>query len=78
MGSHSSKAEADRQPEGAGASGSHKLSKKHSKENLREQQDTDIVGRDANMDVQEREPLDKRDPWGHMAKVVHSRHGSGV
>jgi hypothetical protein len=76
MGSHPSKA--DRQPEGSGASGSHKLAKKHSKENLQEQQDTDIVRKDTTTDVQDREPLDKRDPWGHMAKVVHSRHGGGI
>jgi hypothetical protein len=74
MGSRSSKLE--RQSEDSGASGSHKVSKKPSKENenLREEH-TDITIKDANLNVVDRKPLDKRDPWGHMAAVVHSKHG---
>jgi hypothetical protein len=73
MGSRSSKLE--RQSEDSGASGSRKVSKKPSKEkeNLREEH-TEII-KDANLNIVDRKPLDKRDPWGHMAAVVHSKHG---
>jgi hypothetical protein len=82
MGSHSSKA--DREPEGSGASGSHsnepvsrRLSKRGLDKGKAREEHSDAIIKDANLNVIHREPLDKRDPWGHMARVVHSRHSSG-
>jgi hypothetical protein len=72
MGSHTSKHE--RQTEGSDASGSHKLPKDSSRESLREEEMGGV--RDANLNVVVREPLDKRDAWGHMARVVHEKYAS--
>lgn len=72
MGSHHSKHE--RQAEGSEASSSHKRSKDYRREHLQEEDEEteEVVVRN----VVVREPLDKRDPWGHMARVVHDKHGS--
>jgi hypothetical protein len=83
MGSHSSKA--DRRSEDSGSqgsqsheSGSRKKSKGSPDKGKAREVDAEVIVKDANLNVIDREPLDKKDIWGNMAKVVHSRHSSNV
>jgi hypothetical protein len=75
MGSRPSKN--NRQPDDFGASGSRKASRNDVNKGKAREEETDAFFRDADFKEFAREPLDKRDPWGHMARVVHSRHSSG-
>jgi len=86
MGSHSSKTdreyeeyeEYDTQGSRSKRSGSRKNSKRSSDKGKAREEDKDIIVRDANLNIVDREPLDKRDMWGDMARVVHSRNSSNV
>jgi hypothetical protein len=83
MGSHSSKA--DRRSEDYGSqgsrsheSGSRKKSKDSPDKGKARELDAEVTVKDTNLNVIDREPLDKKDAWGRMAKVVHSRHSSNA
>jgi hypothetical protein len=75
MGNRSSKL--DRESEDSGKSGSGPFSRKLSKRRLPDNSDSIIKYTDSNTGakITDRKPLDRRDPWGHMAAVVHSKHG---
>jgi hypothetical protein len=53
--------------------GSDKLSKESNNKKSREEAEVFITG--DNSHTIDRKPLDKSDPWGHMAAVVHGKHG---
>jgi len=75
MGNRSSKL--GRESEDSGKSGSGPFSRKLSKRRLPDNSDSVIKYTDSSTGAKiiDRKPLDRRDPWGHMAAVVHSKHG---
>jgi hypothetical protein len=75
MGNRSSKL--DREFEDSGKSSSGPFSRKFSKRMLPDNSDIIVKYTDSNAGakITDRQPFDKRDPWGHMAAVVHSKHG---
>jgi hypothetical protein len=61
--------------DGSNTPGSHKLSKESNNQKHSRGEDTNIFVMDENGEIIDREPLDKSNPWGHMAAVVHGKHG---